>query len=98
MHNHGTLQWGRGLEPAETQRRESAIHSGWRLQWGRGLEPAETRISNTMSAPLPSHFNGAAGLNPRRLYSLRQLHRQPLYFNGAAGLNPRRLRGSWMIG
>ncbi len=36
------LQWGRGLEPAETIDRSTASLRTQLLQWGRGLEPAET--------------------------------------------------------
>ena len=39
--------------------------------------------------PIPSHFNGAAGVNPRMESPIKTYQAGAVYFNGAAGVNPR---------
>ena len=59
-----TLQWGRGLSAAETNRPCSPSRVVV-LQWGRGLSAAETPSTKRPCARRGS-FNGAAAFRPRR--------------------------------
>ncbi len=91
------LQWGRRGEPAETTARLRCLARDRSLQWGRRGEPAETTLSN-LSDPAAARFNGAAGVNLRKLRARLQRANQRSSFNGAAGVNLRKHEMGQLMG
>ena len=60
------------------------------LQWGRRGEPAETSARRA-NAGVSACFNGAAGVNLRKLHDHVLRAARDRGFNGAAGVNLRKL-------